>query len=48
MWLKVPDTAAFNRLAAQIESSPEFTQPGGQVRDGGLGHFVAVWRRSAT
>ncbi len=27
MWLKVPDTATFNRLAAQIESSPEFSNP---------------------
>jgi putative ABC transport system permease protein len=27
MWLKVPDTAAFNRIAAQIESSPEFSTP---------------------
>jgi putative ABC transport system permease protein len=27
MWLKVPDTATFNRVAAQIESSPDFANP---------------------
>jgi putative ABC transport system permease protein len=27
VWLKVPDTATFNRVAAQIESSPEFSSP---------------------
>ena len=27
MLLKVPDSEAFNRVAAQIESSPEFSNP---------------------
>jgi putative ABC transport system permease protein len=27
VWLKVPDTASFDRLAAQIESAPDFRNP---------------------
>ena len=44
VWLKVPDTAAFNRVATQIEDVARVHQPGGEVRNGVLGHRRRSWK----
>jgi putative ABC transport system permease protein len=46
VWLKVPDTAAFNRLAKQLEESPEFTAPAVKCETGasGISSFLESFR----
>lgn len=46
VWLKVPDTAAYNRLARQIEDSPEFTNPPVKCETGasGIASFLEAFR----
>lgn len=46
VWLKVPDTAAFNALAKQIEDSPEFSSPAVKCETGasGIASFMEGFR----
>jgi putative ABC transport system permease protein len=46
MWLKVPDTESFNRLAKQIEESPEFSSPALKCETGasGIASFLEGFR----
>ena len=46
VWLKVPDTAAFTRLAKQIEDAPEFSNPAVKCETGasGIASFLESFR----
>lgn len=46
VWLKVPDDQAFNRIAAQIESSPLYSSPPVKVEtlSSGVGTFMEAFR----
>jgi len=46
VWLKVPDTAAFTRLAKQIEDAPEFSNPAIKCETGasGIASFLESFR----
>lgn len=46
VWLKVPDDQAFNRIAAQIESSPLYRSPPVKVEtlSSGVGTFMEAFR----
>ena len=46
VWLKVPDTAAYNRVAEQIEKSPSFTTPPVkcETSSSGFGAFLDAYR----
>lgn len=46
VWLKVPDEQAFNRIAAQIESSPLYSSPPVKVEtlSSGVGTFMEAFR----
>jgi putative ABC transport system permease protein len=46
VWLKVPDAAAFNALAKQIEESPEFSNPAVKCETGasGIASFLEGFR----
>ena len=46
VWLKVPDTAAYNRIADQILHSPSFTDPAVKVEtaSSGIASFLDAYR----
>jgi putative ABC transport system permease protein len=46
VWLKVPDTDAYNRLAAQVESSSLFTNPAVKIEtaSSGIAAFIDAYR----
>jgi putative ABC transport system permease protein len=46
VWLRVPDTASYNRIAEQIQNSPAYTNPAVKVEtaSSGIASFLDVYR----
>lgn len=46
VWLRVPDTKAYNQIAAQIQESPQFSQPAVKVQtaSAGIASFLEAYK----